>query len=615
MSLDRDRDSLSRSRRPSPIRFLAITAAAVFAGEFLVMFVMANMPETSLFVHALLDALLLMLPTLPVLYLLLFRPLSRQILDREHAEERLAGEREALGAILQASPVGMLLIDDRARVVCINDVAAKLAGKDESAMINRQPGDALGCVNAVSNPEGCGNGAECATCQLRCGIVGAFQSGESVRGLETESILVVDDSPTRIWLEINAEPVTIRGDKQMVVALSNISDRKAAERELRESKNKYQLLYDSSADAIMTLTPQDGFLSGNSAAVEIFGCRDEEEFISCGPAMLSPELQPDGVRSDRKAQEMMASAMEGGSHFFDWRHKRMDGREFDATVLLTRVVLGGKLGLQATVRDVTARRQWEKELASAKEAAEAANGVKGEFLANMSHEIRTPMNGVIAMSELLMDTELTGEQREYGEIIRTCGNQLMTLISDILDFSKLEAGKMEIETVDLDVHVLLSEVCNVLIGQAQAKGLALTYSIDEGTPLLLRGDPIRLRQVLLNLGGNAIKFTDSGGVAISASRIEETETDVTVRFAVRDTGIGIPADRMDRLFHSFSQVDASTTRNYGGTGLGLAISKQIAELMGGQIGVHSTEGEGSTFWFSAVLSKAPADAVKVLSEH
>ncbi|MDP6546937.1 MAG: ATP-binding protein [Phycisphaerae bacterium] len=603
------RSGFSISGLSSPVRFFVITAVVVFVGEVLVMFAMASMPEMPVIAHALLDAASLMVPTLPVLYLLLFRPLSRQIQERKQVEADLADERENLAATLQASPVGMMLMDDSARIVRVNDVVAKLVGQTASEMVNRQPGDALGCINAVSSPAGCGGGPECLTCPIRGAITGVFHSGESVCGLEVQSVLIIDGSPADLWLEISAEPVTISGGKYAIVSLSNITDRKRSEQELRESKDKYQLLYDSSADAIMTLTPQDGFLSGNAAAVIIFGCCDEEEFISRTPASLSPEFQSDGVASDRKAQEMMSIATEEGSHFFDWRHRRIDGSEFDATVLLSRVTLGGRLALQATVRDVTVQKRWERELALAKEDAETANQAKSEFLANMSHEIRTPMNGVIGMSELLMETALGDDQKEYAEIIRTCGNQLMTVINDILDFSKLEAGKMEMETIDFDLGAVVDEIRDMLCGEAGGKGLELSCFIDPGTPLLVRGDPGRLRQVLLNLAGNAVKFTDSGSVSITVSTIEDTATRATVNFSVCDTGIGIPPERMDRLFQSFSQVDSSMTRNYGGTGLGLAISKQIAELMGGQIGVHSTEGQGSTFWFTAVLSRQPAEMV------
>ncbi len=385
----------------------------------------------------------------------------------------------------------------------------------------------------------------------------------------------------------------------------DLTERKRAEEKLRLT----EFSIEHASDSVHWIDSQGHIVYVNEVACRSLE-RSREELLS----LSVPDIDVD-VTSERWP-EIWEEIKARGSITFESRNVSRKGRVFPVEVASNYLKFGEKEYSFSFVRDITERKQTEEVMRKAKEAAEAASRAKSQFVANMSHEIRTPMNGVIGMTGLLLDTQLTPEQRRYANLVRSSGEALLEVINSILDFSKIEARKVVLETRDFDLRAPLQYATDLLATKACEKGLELTCQVAVGTPSLLRGDPGRLRQVLVNLVGNAVKFTPHGEVAVAVGLEAENESTATLRFTVRDTGIGFNQNQAASLFSPFTQADGSTTRRYGGTGLGLAISKQLVELMGGQIGVESVEGKGSTFWFSAGFEKQqPLPSAPAISPH
>jgi PAS domain S-box-containing protein len=383
-----------------------------------------------------------------------------------------------------------------------------------------------------------------------------------------------------------------------------IKQRDQAEKALRESEQRVKHFVQHAGDIIYRTDRGGRFAYINPTVERLMGYRAEELLGHHFLEPVSPSWRDQVAQFYRRQFDERTP---NTHHVFPVRRK--DGSEMWVGQNVQLILKGEEmLGAQAVARDITERVQLEEELARARDVALESAQMKSEFLANMSHEIRTPMNGIIGMANLLSDTELDRDQRQFVDGIRQSADALLGIINDILDFSKIEAGKVQIETVDFDLGLLVEGVVSLFVEAAESKHLELTSIIEPDVPALLHTDPTRLRQVLINLVGNAIKFSRVGEVALKVTCQEQTDAEAVLHFAVRDTGIGISDEAQSRLFSAFVQADGSTSRRFGGSGLGLAISKGLVEAMGGQIGVHSGPGEGSTFWFTVKAVKQAAAA-------
>ena len=513
-------------------------------------------------------------------------------------EVRQLARRQEL--ILEAAGEGIYGVDREGNMTFVNRMATRLLGWQGHELIGKpehliQP---LGGNLASSHGE---------------------QDGTNNRAVSEEDIGEVNLSEffrkdgTRFPAEYTR--TSLYGDDRevngAVVTFKDISARKRAEKALIDSEERFRKIFSHSNDAIFVIDLKDNtILEANSCAAKMLEY-SESELVSLSVFAIHPS-------EGQALLDFFQSVSERGYGWTDQLScKTKTGRRLVAEISSSVIEMGGKECMIALVRDMTERKQKEEqlssaaqelemknqELAQARDEAIAAARSKSEFLATMSHEIRTPMNGVIGMTGLLLETELTRSQKFYAETVRNSGEALMTIINDILDFSKIEAGKLELETIDFDFQIAVEETLDLLTEKALSKGLEVSTFVFPDVTTTVRGDPGRLRQVLLNLVSNAIKFTEAGEVGVQVLRLNETDDEIELRVQVSDTGIGIAPDVQARLFQAFTQADSSTTRKYGGTGLGLVICKRLVELMHGTIGVESQVGQGSVFWFTVRLEK------------
>jgi two-component system sensor histidine kinase/response regulator len=509
----------------------------------------------------------------------------RNITERKRAEEALRESEERLKLVLEGAELGTWdqnmktgeVIRNRRWAEMLGYTLEEIDSHTDAWKVLIHPDD-LPAVNRITQDHRAGR-----TPFLRCEHRLRTKSGEWKWILNCGRIIQRDK---------DGKPLRAAGTHM------DITERKRAEEALKASEERYRALFEASPDGILVADIEtQEFRYANPAICRMLGYTEEEL-----KRMSIVDIHPKDALQ-HAISEFEALAREEKTLAPNIPCLRRDEKVIYADINATTALIDGKKCNVGFFTDITKRKRAEQALIEAKEQAEAANRLKSEFLANMSHEIRTPMNAIIGMTGITLDTDLTKEQRECLNIVKESGYALLGLLDDILDLSKIEAGQMGLETIDFDLRTTVEGVADTLAHRASSKGLELACMIHHQVPTLLRGDPGRLRQILMNLGGNAVKFTEKGEVVIRVELSEETQDQVRLLFSVTDTGIGIPKDKQEKIFESFTQADGSATRKYGGTGLGLSISKRLVKLLGGQIGVESQPGKGSRFWFTATFEK------------
>ncbi len=510
--------------------------------------------------------------------------------------------------LFETSPIGYMEIDRNGMVRRVNRREGKLRGLERSAML----------------------GVHCA--ELIPGVDRARHRELIQRKIEGASALVVyqreyaHPSGRKITVEVHEELLR-NGDGTVAglrMASIDVTDRKNSEEAAYQNAAELRALFQAFPDLFLRLDKSDSVLdakggqrSDSFLGADKFLGRNLQDLLPAGALAQVREAQQKVRKSN--AMEMVEFAIEDrlGQQSYEMRLLPLN---WDQWIGVVRNITALKAGEQRLKDDAQELEQKNEELEKALTAAREATRMKSRFLANMSHEIRTPMNGVLGMTDFLLGTGLNPEQQEYAESIKRSADSLLALINDILDLSRIEAGKLRLDRADFSLPSAIAETASVFALQARAKGLEFVSVVAPGLPEAAVGDPGRLRQVLTNLLGNAIKFTEHGQVGLKAEIVSQTRDEIQLKFTVHDSGLGIPASEQGRLFDTFTQVDESNTRKYGGTGLGLAISKQLVELLGGEIGLESEPGKGSKFWFTASFGKStrvlpvrPAPAPRVMA--
>jgi PAS domain S-box-containing protein len=487
---------------------------------------------------------------------------------------------QRLRLVLDSVRDGIIGVDGEGRAIFVNPAAGRMLGYNASEPLGRSIHELI----HSRRPDGNLHPEEA------CPLHAALSSG-TIQPIVEEMLWRRDGSG--FAAQYSVSPFHLDGRViGAVVVLTDIT-------ETREMEERMRAIYENSADGFVLFDDQARPIDCNPALQRLFKLQSPEEFVERF-FELSPPRQLDGTSSQDAAARYLRAAYDKGYQRFQWMHVAADGSPIPCEITLVRMMLQGKPSIFGNIHDVGELKKAEEKLRQAQEAAEAASRAKSDFLANMSHEIRTPMNAILGLAHLAINTELTPRQRDYLEKIQAAGNSLLGIINDILDFSKIEAGKLELESVSFNLDDVLEHLAGLITVKAHEKeALEVLFRTDPEVPRTLVGDPLRLGQVLINLANNAVKFTRSGEILVATELIRAEAGTARVRFSVRDSGIGITAAQMARLFESFSQADTSTTRKFGGTGLGLAICKRLVGMMGGDIQVASTPGRGSTFSFSA----------------